>query len=171
VEFGGLGRGLACDEGAEGGGREEGDGMGAPDEDVGLAFVVSGGRDVDAVDGLGGEDAELAEEAGGVDVVDLEPGVFAREEQGAVWADLVEGEGGYGAEGVAVLQPCDGLALGGVSDVFNMRVQMSNESTSISASTYLLSHFAESSSYALKNSRIFSASNFLLLTVGCVNKS
>ena len=89
--------------------------MAAPDEELGFLVGVRLG-DVDAVDGLGVEDLELAEEAGGLDVVDLEPGVFAGEEEDVVGSGVVEGEGGYGAKSIAVLQPCNGLALGGVSE-------------------------------------------------------
>ena len=57
--------------------------MAAPEEDRGLAAGVGLG-DVDAVDGLRGEDAELGELAGGLDVVDLEVGVFGCEEEDVV---------------------------------------------------------------------------------------
>jgi hypothetical protein len=99
----------------QGGVGEEGDGVAAPDEEL-CFFVGIRLGDVDAVDGLRVKDLELAEEAGVLDVVDLEPGVFACEKEDTIGSDVVEGEGGYGAEGVDVLQPRDGLALGGVSE-------------------------------------------------------
>ncbi len=57
--------------------------MAAPEEDEGLAAGVELG-DVDAVDGLCGKDAELGELAGGLNVVDLEVGVFGCEEEDMV---------------------------------------------------------------------------------------
>ena len=87
--------------------------MTAPEEEAVLAGwkAIVGLGDVDAVDGLRVEDLEPAEEVGVVDVVDFEPCVFAGEEQHTVWAGLVEGESGYGAEAVAVLELGDGLGL------------------------------------------------------------
>jgi hypothetical protein len=86
-----------------------------------VVAVIIGRGDVDAVDGLRVKDFELAEEAGGLDVVDFQPCVFTREEQDMVGSGVVEGEGGYGAETITVLQPGDGLALGGVSEWLTMR--------------------------------------------------
>jgi hypothetical protein len=113
-----VGEGVARDEGLEGGLREEGYRVAAPEEDSvgGVAIVIIGLGDVDAVDGLRVEDLELAEEAGGLDVVGFEPCVFARKEDDMVGPGIVEGEGGYGAEAIAVLQPGNGLALGRVSE-------------------------------------------------------
>jgi hypothetical protein len=109
---------VARDEGLEGWLREEGYRVAAPEEDPvwGVAAVIGLLGDVDAVDGLRVEDLELAEEAGGLDVVDFQPCVFAREKQHMVGPGVVEGQGGHGAEAIAVLQPGDGLALGGVSE-------------------------------------------------------
>jgi hypothetical protein len=65
----------------------------APEEQLCLfrAAVVEL-RNVDAVDGLGVEYPELAKQAGGLNVVDLEPSVFAREEEDMVGSGLVQGE-------------------------------------------------------------------------------
>ena len=74
---------LPSQERAEGSWREQGRRVAAPEEDEGLAAGVELG-DVDAVDGLCGKDAELGELAGGLNVVDLEVGVFGCEEEDMV---------------------------------------------------------------------------------------
>jgi hypothetical protein len=76
----------------------------APDEQLGFYLAaVFGLRNVDSVDGLGVEHPELAEQTGGLDVVDLEPGIFTREEEDMVRSGLVQGKSSYGAESIAVL--------------------------------------------------------------------
>lgn len=78
--------------------------MPTPDEQLGFfrAAVVGLGN-VDAVDGLRVEYPELAKQTGGLDVVNLEPSVFAGEEEDMVGSGLVQGKSSYGAESIAML--------------------------------------------------------------------
>jgi hypothetical protein len=58
---------------------------------------------MDAVNGLGVKHPKLAKQAGGLNVVDLEPSVFAGKEEDMVRSGLVQGESSYGAKGIAML--------------------------------------------------------------------
>ncbi len=128
----------------------------APEQHRGLAAAWLGLRDVDAVDGLGGKDAELGELAAGLGVVDLEVGVFCCEEEGVViWGGggrvVVgggvggEGEGCDGAEAVGVLEAGNvGRALGGCGGLVVV-LSKGSESVMIMSRlglvSHLLSHF------------------------------
>jgi hypothetical protein len=76
----------------------------APEEQLGFFRVaVIGLGNVDAVDGLGVKHPELAKQVGGLNVVDLEPSVFAGEEEDMVGSGLVQGESSYGIESITML--------------------------------------------------------------------
>lgn len=76
------------------------------------------------MNGLRVEHLDLAKQSRVLGVVDLDPCVFPRKEEDLVWTGMVEGEGGYGAEGITVLQLCRGLALRVSVKVIRQKMKM-----------------------------------------------